>query len=50
MSIFKMKQSFIFYQTFGNIYTIAPFCVAHFARAYTQTNFPPVMQLRVSVF
>ena len=26
MSIFNIKQSFILYQTFGNIYSIVPFC------------------------
>ena len=52
MSIFNIKQSFILYQTFGNIYTIAAFC-KHALRvfhaitwlillAHAQTNFPPV--------
>jgi hypothetical protein len=52
MSIFNIEQSFILYQTFGNIYTIAPFC-KHALRvfhaiawlillAHAQTNFPPV--------
>ena len=52
MSIFNIKQSFILYQTFGNIYTIASFCkhalcVFHgiawlIFLAHAQTNFPPV--------
>jgi hypothetical protein len=52
MSIFNIKQSFILYQTFGNIYTIAPIC-KHAVRefhaiarlillAHAQTNVPPV--------
>ena len=57
MSIFNIKQSFILYQTFGNIYTIAPFCkhvlcVFHtiawlILLAHAQTNFPPVHWLIV---
>jgi hypothetical protein len=52
MSIFNIKQSYILYQTFGNIYTIAPFW-KHALRifhaitplillAHAQTNFSPV--------
>ena len=50
MAIFNIKQSFILLQTFGNIYTIVPFC-KHALRvfhaiawlillAHAQTNFP----------
>jgi hypothetical protein len=53
MSIFNIKQSFILYQTFSNIYTIAAFCkhalhVFHaiawlILLAHAQTNFPPIV-------
>jgi hypothetical protein len=60
MSIFNVKQSFILYQTFGNIYTIAPFCkhalrvfhtiAWHILLAHAQANFPPVHIASIHVY
>jgi hypothetical protein len=55
---FQHKTVIYFVQTFGNIYTIVPFC-KHALRvfhaiawlillAHTQTNFPPVAQIMTS--